>query len=135
MTIEELIEQLEEARESVGGDALVKVANQPSWPLREDITQLTYNRYGDGSYGDTGDKDDPKDEEILWIAIQQDSQSPYAPRWAWDGEPPEADEECCPDCGRTENQPWDGECETCEPAADIKARYRNAEPPNDDDDD
>lgn len=37
MTIQELIEQLEDLREQVGEDAEVRYASQPSWPFENSI--------------------------------------------------------------------------------------------------
>jgi hypothetical protein len=41
MTVDELIQDLEEARDELGGDAEIRVAYQPSWPLRTTIARVT----------------------------------------------------------------------------------------------
>lgn len=121
MNIDDLIQTLEEAREAMGGDADVRIAYQPSWPLRGNVVEVTYNHNGDPDADFAPGT--PADEAICWLAAGEVGygENPYAPRWAWDGEPVESAEECCPDCGRLEMAEWDGQCATCEPAADIKA--------------
>jgi hypothetical protein len=41
MTIDELIALAKEAREDLGGDAEVRIASQPGWPLRAALACLT----------------------------------------------------------------------------------------------
>lgn len=110
MTIDELIEKLEDAKEEFGedgGDREIRVAFQPSWPLRAKIQNVCVPYDDDGPHCDDhvcyvalcGDCEDAKDaaeegppseedkrREFLWIAVDQVSdynENPYAPRWAW----------------------------------------------------
>lgn len=41
MNIDQLIEQLEDARDDMGGETEVRVAYQPSWPLRGTLAAVT----------------------------------------------------------------------------------------------
>ena len=41
MTIDELMELASEARENLGGDAEVRIASQPGWPLRAALACVT----------------------------------------------------------------------------------------------
>jgi hypothetical protein len=79
-TLDELISQLEEARDEAGGDVQVRVACQPGWPLRGTIETLTV----------TGDQDEPDDPRTLWIALGSApcDENPYAPHAAWGPEDP-----------------------------------------------
>ena len=73
MTVQELIELLEEFE----GDTQVRIAYQPSYPLRALVSNVT-------SAAD--DEDDPDSKEIVWIATSDyvpSQENPYAPRAAW----------------------------------------------------
>jgi hypothetical protein len=70
MTVQELIELLEELAEEVGEDAEVRVATQPSWPLRHELAEVTAV------------------EGRVFLAASDGhpyGESPYAPRAAWEG--------------------------------------------------
>ena len=74
MELNELIETLEEFRDSPKGASLeLKVAQQPSWPLAASIEAVT--RIGN----------------TLWIAAREDGE--YAPKSAWEGGDFDADPE------------------------------------------
>ena len=74
MDLNELIETLEEFRDSPNGAGLtLKVAQQPSWPLAADV--LTATRIGN----------------TLWIATREDGD--YVPKSAWEGGDFDADPE------------------------------------------
>lgn len=81
MTIDELIGHLEDAKRDMGGEAEVHVSYQPSYPLAGHITAVTIPQ--DKRVGDFGSKDDQS--QWLWLGIEQDYETPYAPRWSWDG--------------------------------------------------
>ena len=88
MTIDELIELASEAREDLGGDAEVRIASQPGWPLRAALAFVTVPRSTDPS--DLYDADETaagqeKDGTFLWLATGDlpDGENPYAPEWAW----------------------------------------------------
>lgn len=72
MTVRELIEILQEH----DGDAPVRIATQPSWPLAHLI----------GNVVSAGPEDDEYDEEsIVWISTGEHPQdSPHAPSGAFD---------------------------------------------------
>ena len=41
MTLDQLIEELEDAREDLGGDAEVRIAYQPNWPIWATLRYVT----------------------------------------------------------------------------------------------
>ena len=90
MTIDELIELASEAREDLGGDAEVRIASQPGWPLRAALACITVPRSTgpSGLYGaDETAAGQEKDGTFLWLAAGDlpDGENPYAPGWAWRG--------------------------------------------------
>ena len=90
MTIDELIELASEAREDLGGDAEVRIASQPGWPLRAALACVTIPHSTDpsGLYGaDETAAGQEKDGTFLWLATGDlpDGENPYAPEWAWRG--------------------------------------------------
>lgn len=100
MTIDDLINELEQARDTLGGDAEVRVAYQRNYPLRGTVDAVTYadtdDPYAEGQRAAGQDKDASR----VWIAVGSApyDENPYGPAWAWTGEFPE-DEDCCPACG------------------------------------
>jgi len=73
MTLDELIQELEDLREELGnGDGQVLVASQPSYPLSNRIVNVAPEAFWSDPHSDT-----------VWIAVDQDEESPYAPRDAW----------------------------------------------------
>ena len=90
MTIDELIELASEAREDLGGDAEVRIASQPGWPLRAALAYVTIPPSTDPSdlYGpDETAAGQENDGRYLWLATGDlpDRENPYAPEWAWLG--------------------------------------------------
>jgi hypothetical protein len=90
-TIDELIELLEEARDEVGGDAEVRLAFQPSWPLAFKVDgvalQAEINDYEREEYDDEEEDGDGQSENVVWIVEgghPSEPSSPYAPRGAWE---------------------------------------------------
>jgi hypothetical protein len=87
MTIEELIEQLEDARQDMSAETEIPVAIQPSWPLRCRIQSVTVPPADQPNDEDRDENPavDADDATVLWIAVDQvgSSENPYAPRWAW----------------------------------------------------
>lgn len=87
MTIDQVIEQLSEARDVLGGEADVRAAFQPSWPMRGTISYVTVansdDPYGDGETA-PGQENDTK---MVWLALGSVDygENPYGPRWAWQG--------------------------------------------------
>jgi len=90
MTIDQLIELATEAREDLGGDAQVRIAYQPGYPLRAALGYVTvpYSTGPDDLYspGETAAGQE-NDGRFLWLATADlpDRENPYAPGWAWLG--------------------------------------------------
>lgn len=90
MTIDELIELAQDAREDLGGDAQVRIAYQPGYPLRAALQYVTVPYSTDPSelYGpDEAACGQQNDGTFLWLASGDtpDQENPYAPEWAWLG--------------------------------------------------
>ena len=90
MTIDELIALAGEAREDLGGDAQVRIAYQPGWPLRAALAYVTIPHSTDPAelYGpDETAPGQGSDGTFLWLATGDlpDGENPYAPGWAWLG--------------------------------------------------
>jgi hypothetical protein len=86
MTIDELIELAQDAREDLGGDAQVRVACQPCYPLRAALCWVTVPPSTDPSdlYGpDETAAGQKNDGTFLWLATGNlpDGENPYAPDW------------------------------------------------------
>ena len=90
MTIDELIELASDAREDLGGDAQVRIAYQPGYPLRAALDYVTVpfsidpaELYGRDETA-AGQEDDGR---FLWLATGDlpDRENRYAPGWAWLG--------------------------------------------------
>lgn len=80
MTIDGLIGELQDARETLGGGAKVRAAYQPLYPLRGTIRQVTAPR--------PAEDDDSGDRAMLWLALgpAPETENPYGPEWAWGDE-------------------------------------------------
>jgi hypothetical protein len=90
MTIDELIELAEDARQDLGGHAQVRIAYQPGYPLRAALRCVTVPPSTDPSdlYGpDKTAAGQENDGTFLWLAAGDlpDRENPYAPGWAWLG--------------------------------------------------
>jgi hypothetical protein len=88
MTIDALIELATEAREDLGGDAQVRIAYQPGYPLRAALRYVTvpYCTDPEELYGpDETAAGQKNDGTFLWLAMGDlpGGESPYAPGWAW----------------------------------------------------
>src|SRR6202012_1732838 len=88
MTIDELIELATEAREDLGGDAQIRIAYQPGYPLRAALGFVTvpYSTDPDELYGpDEQAAGQQHDGTFLWLAAGDlpDQENPYAPRRGW----------------------------------------------------
>jgi hypothetical protein len=88
MTIDEMIEELESARDDLGGDAPVRIAYQPSWPLRATVASVTVPPSDDPAELYPDDEEaagQDNDGHVLWIAAGSApyDENPYAPKWAW----------------------------------------------------
>lgn len=88
MTIDELIALAEEARDDLGGDAQVRIATQPGYPLRAALEYVTIPPGTDPADLYSSDEQAPgqqNDGLFLWLAAGEvpDGENPYAPAWAW----------------------------------------------------
>lgn len=85
VTIDDLIAQLEEARDTLGGQAPVRVAYQENYPLRGTVAAVTVPE-GDDPYGD-GESAPGQDGDagMVWLAVGTApyDENPYGPKWAW----------------------------------------------------
>ena len=84
MTIDMLIEALNDAREDMGGATEIRIAYQPSWPLRGTIARVTVPE-PESYYEGERAVGQGKDESMLWLAVGSApyDENPYGPRWAW----------------------------------------------------
>ncbi len=84
MTINELIERLEEYRDEIGGDAEIRLMTQQSWPFENAIHGLASGVEINGE----GDEDDPDDDgnvdEDSILYIVEGSQLGYGTKRAWE---------------------------------------------------
>jgi hypothetical protein len=85
MTIDELITLVEEARENLGGDAQIRIASQPGWPLRAALGCVTVPQSADPDdlyAADEHAAGQQNDGTFLWLATGDlpDGENPYAPR-------------------------------------------------------
>ena len=74
MTLSELIIHLTELAESTDSDPEVRIAYQPSWPLRATLSNVTI-------------AEDCDEREFLWLAAGYSAphnENPYAPGEAWE---------------------------------------------------
>lgn len=78
MTINELIEALEEYREEIGGDAEVRLMTQSNWPFEYGIAGLASG----AEIRDAADHEDVPDENVLYIV--EGSQFGYGAKEAWE---------------------------------------------------
>jgi hypothetical protein len=90
MTIDELIDLAAEAREELSGDAQVRIAYQPGYPIRAALRYVTIppGTGPDDLYAqDETAAGQENDGTFLWLAIGDlpDGENPYAPGWAWTG--------------------------------------------------
>jgi hypothetical protein len=96
MTLDELISELETAREDMGGDAEVRVAHNENWPVRATVARVTTPTAPDADYLYSDDErayGQDEDGNMVWLATDSApySESPYAPKWAWTGDFAEAE--------------------------------------------
>ena len=86
MTIDQLIERLEEYRDEIGGDAEVRLMTQQNWPFENTIYGLASGAEINDSEGDDdedeGDDDDATEDAVLYIVEGQ--QIGYGTKRAWD---------------------------------------------------
>lgn len=88
LTIDQLIELLENAKEIApqGGDTVVRVAYQQSYPLAGAIAAVSVAEPFDEDGGDAElDMAPTSHDSKLWIGVgsMPYGENPYAPGWAW----------------------------------------------------
>lgn len=83
MTIDQLIERLEEYRDELGGDVEVRLMTQSNWPFENDVFGLASGQ----EINDSVDDDDPDDDgdvdadRVVYICEGQ--QLGYGTKRAW----------------------------------------------------
>lgn len=80
MTIDELIERLEEYRDALGGKAEVRLMTQQNWPFENEIVGLA-------SGEEINDPDDDEDEDVdddSVVFIVEGQQRCYGSSRAWE---------------------------------------------------
>ncbi len=79
MTIDQLIERLEEYRDTLGGDSEVRLMTQQNWPFENAVTGLAS---GEELNQQDGDDDDVPDDQVVYIVEGQ--QLRYGSKRAWE---------------------------------------------------
>src|SRR5262245_28443685 len=86
MTIDELIERLEDYRDSLGGEAEVRLMTQQNWPFENAIFGLTSGEeINDRDYEDDEEEEDDEnvdDDRVVYIV--EGNQLGYGSKRAWD---------------------------------------------------
>jgi hypothetical protein len=80
MTIDQLIERLEEYRDTLGGDAEVRLMTQQNWPFENAVTGLASGE--EINQADDEDDDDVDDDVVVYIVEGQ--QLGYGSKRAWE---------------------------------------------------
>ena len=80
MTIDEMIERLEEYRDAIGGDAEVRLMTQQQWPFENEIDGLASGE--EINDRDAGDDEDVDDDRVVFIVEGQ--QRGYGSKRAWE---------------------------------------------------
>jgi hypothetical protein len=84
MTIDELIERLEEYRDALGGDAEVRLLTQQNWPFENEIAGLASGEEMNAA----GDHDDAREDEGVAddcvVFIVEGQQRCYGSKRAWE---------------------------------------------------
>lgn len=87
MTIEELIERLEEYRDAIGGDAEVRLMTQQQWPLENRICGLASSEEiadccDDDDEDEGGEEGQDKPASVLFLV--EGGQIGYGSKKAWE---------------------------------------------------
>ena len=85
MTINELIERLEEYRDEIGGDTEVRLMTQENWPFENSIRGLCSGKEI-SEWGDSDDDEDSSegDADASVVYIVEQDQLGYGTKRAWD---------------------------------------------------
>ena len=90
MTIDELIERLEDYRDDLGGDCEVRLMTQQNWPFENRIVGLAAGWEVNSADHDEGDDEDEEDDEVDEVEddranfIVEGEQLGYGSKRAWD---------------------------------------------------
>ncbi len=79
MTIDELIERLEEYRDNLGGDTEVRLMTQQNWPFENGIAGLASGQ----EINDCDDRDDDDVDADRLVYIVEGQQIGYGSKRAW----------------------------------------------------
>ena len=82
MTINELIERLEDYRDEIGGDAEVRLMTQQNWPFENTIFGLASGEEINADPDEDEDDDDVEADQVLYICEGQ--QLGYGSKRAWE---------------------------------------------------
>ena len=80
MTIDELIERLEDYRDELGGDTEVRLMTQQNWPFENTVAGLASGQ--EINDRDDGDDEDVDDDRVVFIVEGQ--QLGYGSKRAWE---------------------------------------------------
>jgi hypothetical protein len=80
MTIDELIERLEDYRDELGGDTEVRLMTQQNWPFENTVAGLASGQ--EINERDDGDDEDVDDDRVVFIVEGQ--QLGYGSKLAWE---------------------------------------------------
>lgn len=80
MTLNEIIERLEEYRDELGGDCEVRLMTQQNWPFENAIIGLVSGT----EINDSDDDDDACVEEDAVVYIVEGTQLKYGSKRAWE---------------------------------------------------
>jgi hypothetical protein len=81
MTINELIERLEDYRETLGGDADVRLMTQSNWPFENDIAGLASDEEINETAEGLDDDEDVDTDAVVYIC--EGTQICYGSKRAW----------------------------------------------------
>ena len=82
MTIDELIQRLEDYRDEIGGDAEVRLMTQQNWPFENTIFGLASGEEINADPDEDEDDDDVEADQVLYICEGQ--QLGYGSKRAWE---------------------------------------------------
>ena len=80
MTIDDLIERLEDYRDELGGDTEVRLMTQQNWPFENTVAGLASGQ--EINERDDGDDEDVDDDRVVFIVEGQ--QLGYGSKLAWE---------------------------------------------------
>lgn len=87
MTIDQLIERLEEYRDLIGGDAEVRLMTQQNWPFENTVYGLVSGaeiNESEDDEEDEGESDDDDVEQDAVLYIVEGQQLGYGSKRAWE---------------------------------------------------